>query len=173
MACSCESPGVPRVAAIPLGGSSGAGNLGKRVGSEGEHQPWGQGLNLPLGTCRKALEGLKRSGPKSHVPLGYGCMDGSKEVSCVSPESLIHDQGMQGWAVTCAFSRDSAGWRQEGALTGLQGCGELEAQGLSLGVEGRADSRGPQVLHQLGLGAAGRVVLDAVVAVQGHRKAVL
>lgn len=76
-------------------------------------------------------------------------------------------------AVTWAFSWDSGGWRQDGALTGLQGCGELKAQGLRLGVEGRADSRGLQVLHQLGLGAPGRVVLDAVVAAQKHREAVL
>lgn len=55
----------------------------------------------------------------------------------------------------------------------MQGCGKLEVQGLGLGVEGRADSRGPQVLHQLRLEALGRVVLDAVVTSQERGKAVL
>ena len=62
---------------------------------------------------------------------------------------------------------------KDGGLTSLQGCGQLELQGLGLGVEGRADSRGPQALHQLGLEAPGRVVLDAVVTAQERGKAVL
>lgn len=66
----------------------------------------------------------------------------------------------------------AAGWGRTRALTSSQGCGELESQGLSLGVEGRADSGGLQALHQLRLGAPGRVILDAVVAAQGHREAV-
>lgn len=62
---------------------------------------------------------------------------------------------------------------KDGGLTSSQGCGKLEMQGLGLGVEGRADSRGLQVLHQLGLEALGRAVLNAVVTAQERGEAVL
>lgn len=55
----------------------------------------------------------------------------------------------------------------------MQGCGKLEAQGLCLRVEGRADRGGPKVLHQLGLGAPGLIIVDAVIAVQGGWEAVV
>lgn len=71
------------------------------------------------------------------------------------------------------FQQGGGGCRGDEALTSSQGCGQLEAQGLSLGVKGRADGRSQQVLHQLGLGAPGCVVLDAVVAAQGHREPTL
>jgi hypothetical protein len=58
-------------------------------------------------------------------------------------------------------------------LTCLQGCGKLEVQGLCLRVKGRADRRGPKMLHQLGLEAPGLIILDAVIAAQGGWEAVV
>jgi hypothetical protein len=63
------------------------------------------------------------------------------------------------WQLLARTWGGNRGW----GLTSLQGRGELELQRLGLRVEGRADSRGPQVLHQLGLGTSCCVVLNAVV----------